>query len=116
MDKNTDLTLRVLARIQQYSQDGPITGAALAAEFGISWRKVADIVEDLRDNGHKVGSSMTAPMGYFIAHHPVELVSTLEHLESRAKKILGRRNRLANWGGAQPTIFEQQIEAREIAA
>lgn len=110
-DRNTTLTLRVLARIQQYTIEQPITGEALAAEFGTSWRKIAEIVEELRDAGHKIGSSKSKPMGYFIARHPAELQGTLNHLEGQAKKILARRNRLAWWGGSQPTVFEQEIAA-----
>lgn len=108
-DRDTQLALRILARIQEYDIKAPITGEALAQEFGTNWRKVADIVEQLRDAGHKIGSSMSKPMGYFLARSPEDLQGTLTHLESRAKKILARRNRLAWWGGAQPTIFEQEI-------
>lgn len=110
-DRNTMLALRVLARIQQHTIEQPITGEALAAEFSTSWRKVAEIVEELRDAGHKIGSSKSKPMGYFLARHPSELISTLNHLEGQAKKILARRNRLAWWGGSQPTIFEGDIAA-----
>ncbi len=110
-DRNTTLALRILARIQQYTIENPITGEALAVEFGTNWRKVAEVVEDLRDTGHKIGSSLKKPMGYFLARHPAELLGTLEHLDSRANKIRARRNRLANWGGTQPTIFEQEIAA-----
>lgn len=103
------LALRVLKRIQQHTSTNPITGGSLAAEFGTTWRRVATVVEDLRDSGHKIGSSKSDPMGYFLARHPSELTSTLDHLEGQAKKILARRNRLANWGSAQSTIFESEV-------
>jgi len=106
------LHLRILKRIQQHTQSNPITGASIAAEFGTSWRNVASVVEDLRDSGHKIGSSKGGKdkgMGYFLAHDPSEIHSTCLHMESQAKKILSRANKLRNWGSAQPTIFESSL-------
>lgn len=108
MNSNTKITLRVLARIQQYNSFCPITGDSLAAEFQISWRKVASIVEELRDNGHKIGSSNGDAPGYFWARTPEELSPTITRMKDQAKKILARTNRMADWGNAEPSIFEQQ--------
>lgn len=104
----TALTLRVLARIQQHGPECPITYDALAAEFQISWRKVATIVEQLRDAGHKVGSSNSEPHGCFLARTPEELNPTITRMKDQAKKILARTNRMADWGSMAPSIWEQQ--------
>lgn len=102
------LTLRVLARIQQHDSACPITYDSIAAEFQISWRKVATIVEQLRDAGHKIGSSNSEPHGCFVARTPEELSPTITRMKDQAKKILARTNRMADWGNAEPSIFEQQ--------
>ena len=84
-DNETRLVLRVLARIQTHTIAGPIAGDALAEEFGISWRKVASIVEQLRDNGHKIGSSNGNPSGYFVARTPEELHPTITRMRDHAQ-------------------------------
>ena len=110
-DYETRLALRVLARIQTHTIAGPIAGDALAAEFGISWRKVASIVEQLRDNGHKIGSSNGNPSGYFVARTPEELHPTITRMRDQAKKILARTNRMADFHSSEPTVFEQMETA-----
>ena len=110
-DYETRLVLRVLARIQTHTIAGPISGDALADEFGISWRKVASIVEQLRDNGHKIGSSNGSPSGYFIARTPEELHPTISRMRDQAKKILARTNRMADFQSSEPTVFEQMETA-----
>jgi biotin operon repressor len=105
---DTKLALRVLARIQQHDSRSPIMYDSLAAEFQISWRKVASIVEELRDAGHKIGSSNSEPHGCFLARTPEELSPTITRMKDQAKKILARTNRMADWNSMNPTIFEQQ--------
>ena len=112
--RDTQLALRILARIQQHGIDDPITGHALAFMFGINIRQVQHIVEELRDAGHKVGSSMAAPMGYFIAKRPEELLDTVEHYRSRAKEFCIRANRLLDFGSLAPTIFEQPVDGEAV--
>lgn len=109
-NRDTQLALRVLARIQQHSIDAPILGHNLAAEFNTDIRKIADIVEQLRDGGHKIGSNKAKPMGYFLARTPEELSPTIERLRDTAKEIFARTNRMADWGHKEPTIFEQQLQ------
>jgi tRNA G26 N,N-dimethylase Trm1 len=105
---DTKMALRVLARIQEHDSRAPITYDSLAAEFQISWRKVASIVEELRDTGHKIGSSNSEPHGCFLARTPEELSPTITRMKDQAKKILARTNRMADWGNREPSIFEQQ--------
>jgi hypothetical protein len=107
---DTRLTLRILARIQIHRIEYPITGRALAEEFGIDIRKVQLVVEELRKGGHKIGSQMANPAGYFLARNPEELYETAEHYRSRAKEFCLQANRLMDFGSAQPTIFEQTVE------
>lgn len=108
MKSDTKLTLRVLARIQQHDYRAPILYDSIAEEFQISWRKVASIVEELRDSGHKIGTSNGERPGCFVARTPEELNSTIQRMKDQAKKILARTNRMADWGNAEPSIFEQQ--------
>lgn len=107
---DTHLTLSVLARVQQHNASDPITGHALAELFGINIRQVQTIVEELRDAGHKVGSSMGKPLGYFLAKTPEELIGTAEHYRSRAREFCIRANRLMDFGSLEPTVFEQPVE------
>lgn len=108
--KDTQLTLRVLARIQLHRVEDPIAGHALAEEFRINLRRVQTVVEELRDAGYKIGSSMDGSNpGYFLARNAEELFETAEHYRSRARRFLGTANRLMDFGSLQPTIFEQTV-------
>lgn len=112
---DTQLALRVLARIQMHRKEDPIAGHALAEEFGINLRKVQWVIEELRDADYKIGSSMDASNpGYFLARNAEELSETAEHYRSRARAFLGRANRLMDFGSLQPTLYEQPITEAQL--
>lgn len=110
MSIELQLTLRILQKIQQHTPEDPIPGRALAEEFGINRRDVQRHIEELRDAGYKIGSSMGEDPGYFIAKHPHELLPTANHYRHRAKVFCQKANRLMDFGSDAPEIFEQPIE------
>lgn len=111
--RDIQLPLRILARIQEHTREHPITYKTLAEEFQVDWRKVAEIVLELVDAGHKIGTSKTKPLGCFLAKDPAELLDTIERLRTEARKMFARSNRLADWGHTQPTVFEQLADVNE---
>ncbi len=111
INRERQLPLRVLRRVEQHTKNDPILGAALAEELGVSWRTVAACVEELRDAGFKVGSSNQSPMGYFMARDSYQMLETVDRLRSQAKKILARTNRMMDFQSQQPTVFEGAIDA-----
>jgi hypothetical protein len=112
---DTQLTLRLLARIQLHRIEDPIAGRVLAEEFGIDIRRVQMVVEELRDARYKIGSSMDGSKpGYFLARNADELYETAEHYRSRARAFLGRANRLMDFGSMQPTLYEQPVTEANI--
>lgn len=95
--RDIQLPLRILARIQQHTRENPITYKALAEEFQTDWRSIAEIVLELVDAGHKIGTSKTKPLGCFLAKDPADLADTIERLRKEARKMFARSNRLADW-------------------
>lgn len=104
------LALAVLRVLSRHTIDDPITGEALGMMFGITKRKVADIIREARLQGHKIGSSKVKPYGYFLAREPSELAEVVGHMRNEALNILVAVNRLTDWDSTQPTVWEQQEE------
>ena len=112
--KDTQIALRMLARIQLHTVKSPITGKELADVFGLrNIRQVTQIIETLRDNGHKVASSkggfnqylgFIVPSGYFIAKTPEEMRATADFYQSTIEQLSRRRKKLMTFEGA-PTIW-----------
>lgn len=105
--RDIQLPLRILARIQQHTSKDPIKIRTLAEEFGISERSVKGHIFELVDAGHKIGSRKTEPMGVFLASHPSEVYETAKRIHDEGIKFLLRAKKLMDWGGVEPTIFEQ---------
>jgi biotin operon repressor len=110
LKRETQLILRVLDRIQQHTYNHPITIPVLAVEFGISERKVKQVIEELRDGGHKVGSHKEKPYGVFIARCPIEIHPTAMRIRKEGVKFLKKANQLMDFSSAHPTVFEQPID------
>jgi biotin operon repressor len=110
LKREKQLILRVLDRIQQHTYKHPITIPVLAAEFGVDERKIKQLVEELRDAGHKVGSHKEKPYGVFIARSPVEIHPTATRLENEGLRFLKTARQLRDFGSINPTIFEQVID------
>jgi biotin operon repressor len=102
------LTLAVLRVIGSHTKDNPITGEAVGEMFGITQRKVAEIVREARLQGHKIGSSKSRPCGYFMARDASELEGVILHLKNEATNILLAVSRLQDWTTTQPTIWEAE--------
>jgi len=119
--RDTMLHLRVLAVLKTRTITNPITGQTLADEFGVDWRKIAEIINLLRRAGHKIGSSKggkdlsgnVIPMGYFVARDPSEIVGTVKHMKEEAIQILSMAKKLETWG-TNPTLFEEQIDLHSV--
>ena len=105
--RDIQLPLRILARIQQHAAKDPIKIRMLADEFNIGERVVKGCIYELVDAGHKIGSSKKEPMGVFIATHPSELFETARRIHDEGIKFLVRAKKLMDWGGIEPTVFEQ---------
>lgn len=113
--RDIQLPLRILARLQQHTIKNPITAESLGAEFDLSRREVMAITLELIDAGHKIGSNKAKPLGIYIATHPIEVHETARRMEKEGIKYLERARKLMDWGGKQPTIFEQLIDVGETA-
>lgn len=104
----------VLAAILCRTIRNPITGDALALQFSTDRRKIADLIETWRDEGIKIGSTKGGldadgnerPKGYFQAKDPGEMLETVAHMESMARQIWARAQKLKKWGTV-PTLWEQ---------
>jgi len=116
LKREKQLVLRVLDRIQQHTYDRPITIPTLAQEFGIDERKVKQVIEELRDAGHKVGSHKMKPYGVFIARGPIEIHETATRLENEGLRFLKKARQLRDFGNTCPTIWEQIIDVHPAAA
>ncbi len=108
----TGLALKILARISVASKQYPVKYQALADEFGVDWRKIADVVEQLRDAGHKVASVNGTPPGCFIAKSPAEMAPTALRLEIQGKRIIQRARKLMDFGNMERTLFDSAAEIK----
>jgi predicted transcriptional regulator len=106
-----DVALRILAVIQRHTIKDPITISQLAEMFGLQERGVKSYLKMLIDNGHKVGSNKSAPLGVFIARYPEEMRETAERLHREGVKMIAKAHRLMDYGNKELTIFEQPLEA-----
>jgi biotin operon repressor len=112
---------RVLAAIMCRTIGGPVTGDALAQQFGTNIRTIAGLVERWRDAGIKIGSrkggrdasGKETPMGYFLASNAEEMQETILHMEGMARQIFGRAQKLKRWNDREPSIFEQTTTLEE---
>jgi hypothetical protein len=115
-NKDVQLPLRILARIQQHlGENNAIKIKALSEEFGICERQVKGHIEELRDAGYKIGSRKSPAdlAGVFIATHPAEIYETVTRLHEEGIKLLVRAKKLLDWKNDQPTVFEQLPETDE---
>ncbi len=101
-----DLVMRVLKMISDRTIDNPIIGDAIADQLGTNWRTVANCVEILRYIGFKIGSSKTKPMGYFLARTREEMRPTAERTKQSCLKQLKQVQRMYQWDGEEPTLFD----------
>lgn len=108
--RDTQLSLRILKRIEQHTKPHPIKIKALEAEFGVTNRDVKSRIADLIDAGYKIGSSKREPMGVFMATHPTEVLETVKRMKDEGLKYLVRARKLLTWDEQQPTVFEQMPE------
>jgi hypothetical protein len=105
--KSDDLTLRLYARIEQYTRDNPIRIKTLAMEFQKTERTVKDHIRRMRLNGLKVGHDKSSEGGVFVARTPEEIYETVREFRDDGRDSFFVANKLADWGNAEPTIFEQ---------
>lgn len=114
LKREKQLVLRMLDRINQHTYNHPITIPVLSQEFQVDERKVKQVIEELRDAGHKVGSHKTKPYGVFIARGPVEIHETATRLENEGLRFLKKARQLRDFGSKEPTVFEQIMEVPEM--
>jgi hypothetical protein len=115
-NKDVQLPLRILARIQQHlGENNAIKIKALSEEFGICERQVKGHIEELRFAGYKIGSrkSPAELAGVFIATHPAEIFPTAIRMHEEGIKLLVCSKNLVDWRGVQPTLYEQLPETDE---
>lgn len=104
--QQAEIILQVVSIISERTIDNPITGSAIGGIVGISWRAVADCVEQARQMNYKIGASKGDPPGYFLARTPEELYSTIGRLTETSKKMLSQARSLARWNHREPTLLE----------
>lgn len=110
---NLQLSLRILAVIQQHRPSNPILARDLAEMFCLGRngeRRVKAITRQLRLAGHKVGSSKTDPCGFFIGRTPDELRATAFRLFDEARSSAEQGRALLNFEGQAPELFQQVPE------
>jgi hypothetical protein len=102
----------------------PITGAALAQEFGVNIRTITGVIEIARDSGIKIASSKGSfdkflnrkvDAGYYQAKSPEEMRSTYDFYQKTIKELSARAKKLMDFGGANPSVFEQGLDDQEAA-
>ncbi len=98
--------MRALKIISEHTIDNPITGDSIALQMNTDWRTVAGYIEVLRFLGFKIGSSKIKPMGYFLARTPEEMRPTAERMKQTCLVQLKLVQRMFQWNGDQPTIFD----------
>ena len=108
--RDMQIALRVLKRIEEHTIREPITIPALAAEFGIAEREVKSCIVELVEAGHKVGSNKSKPMGVFIARDPSEIYETAMRLHREGLKYLARSKKLREGWGEQVSVWEGAFE------
>lgn len=118
-EKDTQLTLRVLARIQLHDSKNPITAKQLCDIFGLNdIRQVTQLIETFRDAGHKIASSKggfnqylgrMVPSGYFLAKTPEEMRDTFDMYQSTIRQLSSRAKKLMAFAG-QDTLWQQDTQ------
>lgn len=114
----------IIAAILCRSYKNPIPGAALAAQFGVDIRRIADEVRDARRAGHKIASSrggwdrfmnVELEPGYYGGRRPEEMASTAEMLRNTGLDLLHTAKLLMDFGNVEPSLYEQRGTEGEAA-
>lgn len=82
-----------LKSIEKYTPDKPVLSSIIEEGLHISGAEVRSIVSALSCAGVPIGSS---GKGYYYCKTPVELDSTIKHLQERASKLARRIAGLQN--------------------
>jgi hypothetical protein len=110
--KSSDLTSKMLLRIEQHHKENPIRLEALRLEFGLKdVRQVKSIIARLIDLGAKIGSCKSGELtGVFIGRDAFEMIETADRLRQEGRKLFIRANKLMDFKSTAPTVWEQQLE------
>lgn len=85
--KPTDAVLTDLRSRLRVGWQSPTSGRVLSQDMGISERTLRELVNELIDRGHAVGSSQD---GYFIMQSDFDFDIGTRHLRARAMSLLVR--------------------------
>ena len=113
---NERLIRHILQRIQVATQKHPVTYDALAEEFfpetkkTSGWRRIAAMVEQLRDEGWKIATANQEPYGCFYARNPEELLPTIKRMQDQARAIWMRAKKMSRFDDQEPTLFESALQ------
>ncbi len=111
---------RVLQRIQVATKQYPVTYDALAEEFfpgakkSSGWRRIAMIVERLRDEGWKIATTNQEPYGCFYARNSEDLLPTIRRMQDQARAIWFRAKKMSHFEDQEPTLFEAAVQDEEF--
>ena len=121
--EETDFAQAVTAAILLRRWNNPITGHALAQEFGCDIRKITTIVLNARKSKTKIASSkgcrdkylgVTVARGYYQALTPEEMASTRDMICRTAYGLLRLAKDLMDFGQAEPSRYEQELPGADL--